>query len=832
MRTSRLLWAMLSMAGLLLTAPSEVTGQSDESRRVRVTRPAMPGGVGQYAPGTWGLVNVEVVNPTDQPAQVLTVAYFAGNPHLQFGRELWLPPQSRRTSWYPVRTPDQLSNKSTQAELTTLVFDRSRGEILMRDREGELLPSAYLPIEQGSLVTGFVAGAPTDDSAQWDDAYELLVALRLAGGLSRRTTQLHEDFLPPLAASLETLNQLVLMDGRLAEDAAAVSAVRHWLMAGGRLWIMLDLVDESAVERLLGDLYSGSVVGRVGLTEVAIQDARTRETIGSVREFEVPVDFVQVVADDVEVEMTVNGWPAAFWKTVGRGEVLLTTLGPHAWMHPREEHDPAASKPRVTAGHLAEPALKQLARRFFESAPEEHALLVPADWKPYLTEQIGYKIAGRNRVFAILGAFCLVICVSGVWLMRRQQLERLAWIAPLSAVAAAVPLIAMGTASRQTVPATVAAGQFVDVQPGIGEVRVTGLMGLYNQDVTETPLGAERGGVQLPDMPAGAGRTHRMVWTDLNRWHWENLTLPAGVTFARFSQATQLTQPIEVRATFGPHGLRGTIESGPFSEVEDAIIATSARRSIAVDFDADGTFRAGPEHVLDPGGYVSDRLLSDEQRRRQTMLETLLAAEREVTYPHQPTLLFWSDPLDLHFRFPEGMQRAGSALVTAPVQWERPDPGTRVVFPAPFLPYQAVPTPDNPGIPSTYNRRSGQWNEYPSATKTGLRFQVPTEMLPVRLDRATLTIKINAAMRRMTITSGTFGNLATVGEQESPVGTFRFEIEGEEALRLDPAGGLHVVIDIGDIEAPPDELGNDVVVDENWKIEFVALEAAGETLTP
>ena len=42
-----------------------------------------------------------------------------------------------------------------------------------------------------------------------------------------------------------------------------------------------------------------------------------------------------------------------------------------------------------------------------------------------------------------------------------------------------------------------------------------------------------------------------MVWTDLDRWHFEGLSLSPGLHVARFATSARLGQPLSARVTFG-----------------------------------------------------------------------------------------------------------------------------------------------------------------------------------------------------------------------------------------------------------------------------------------
>jgi hypothetical protein len=159
-----------------------------------------------------------------------------------------------------------------------------------------------------------------------------------------------------------------------------------------------------------------------------------------------------------------------------------------------------------------------------------------------------------------------------------------------------------------------------------------------------------------------------MVWTDLNRWHWENLALPPGLRLAPFEATARLPEPVSARITLGPDGVVGTLTAGPFRDASDAVLAFPSHRNLAVRFTgAAGEFAAGPGDQLLSGQFLTANVLSGEQRRRQEVYRKLVARRTEAWYPTRPTLLTWASPLDLGFTFPEGTRQAGSALVAVPL---------------------------------------------------------------------------------------------------------------------------------------------------------------------
>src|SRR5262249_5787595 len=132
----------------------------DEARDPQVSYSgirATAGGVHTYVPGKWGILQVQVTNPLDQPHEFLSSTYFVGEPTLQYGRRVWVPARSRLNTWQPVLLPQSLSDKTGSVEFRSLVIKAAEGEeVLARDDAGEMLHSGVLPAQFQPSVTGVI----------------------------------------------------------------------------------------------------------------------------------------------------------------------------------------------------------------------------------------------------------------------------------------------------------------------------------------------------------------------------------------------------------------------------------------------------------------------------------------------------------------------------------------------------------------------------------------------------------------------------------------------------------------------------------------------------
>ena len=833
---------------LVCSLSSAGRAQEPTAHSLRVQQSTTAAGIRHYSRGEWGLVGVTLRNPTDEDVEVLSVIHVEGEPHLQFARKLWVPAQSVRQTWQPFR-PSELSPDARPRE-----FD-ANGQEIAPQPEHSIPYQAFLVASGGAdreMVTGrtgrqdgllsssirrsvtAMIDADRDDSP----AYHAVIAMRVQSSLSRRVSQLSDLILPPSAQALQGADQLVVANDRLIDDAAGLDAVRHWVFQGGRLWLMLDQVDPTLAEQLLGDAFHCEVVDRVELTDVRIDRVDAGQNKETPREFETPVGFLRVLAPGATVLHTVNGWPASFWIPVGRGRVLITTLDPRAWIldqsgsrqpvvEPnrgrRGRQDPVNNDANFTSTFQATPQLDQLADILLSRNDQE--LINPDVLKVFLTDQVGADIAGRPLVITILGGFCASFVALGLWFIRRSRLDRLGWIGPLAASVASVVFFVMGEQAQRSVPPTVARSQVISVANDTNELHINGLVGIYNQEKTEPQLGVDGGGELYPEIVASAGTTRRMVTTDEGQYHWENLSLPPGMQYSRVQQVQPLEQPIRAIVQFGPDGIQGRVVRGQLGPIEDAVLATASADAIAVRLRADDRFDAAGNAILGVGEFIVSPLLSDEQLRRQRVYRGLLAATGVRRFLARPTLLAWTGTVETRLKLPTDFRESGSALVAIPLEFERTPPDTRVWVASPFLPLRAIPAPGEDVLSGAFNNNNGAWAEQSVSSLTWLRFQLPVEVQPLDIEQATVTINVAGLTGELSIEALVDGKRAILKTWRNPVGTLQMSIDRTTALSVDDQGGVQLGVRV-QVEEKEQEIQD---ARDFWKVNVLRLDVVGRT---
>ena len=876
---------LLSVMGSWLV-PRDARGDETKDRISYSIAHVSPAGTYVYVAGKWGIVRINVTNPTSEPVEVLAASYFEDEPTLQYGRRIWIPANSRLQTWHSVLLPPKSSRGPDRFDFRTLVMDvAQKREVLIRSDSGALQFDGTLRAHEGKLITGLIGRLGVSEAPDGTAPFDLVLSSQLFSIRNGQLTNLSDRLLPAGEECLQTLDQLVIADSRVNNDGVGLVAIRRWLFGGGTLWVMLDQADPLVLERLLGDESLCQVVDRVGLTTVRLEMKSPNGNIASeTRDHERPVELVRVLASGVEVVCTIDGWPAAFWKTCGEGRLLVTTMAPNGWMRARTAEDnmnvrrfgpstsPGNPRPTPTDGQAEQVApnsssesgaaprqgqgftpprpptgtesrqgpwqakfipsemMRTIASDFFRPRPEPR--LAKVNSEELVQAYVGYSIPARWQVIGLLLGFSGLVAATGFWMWRRSRLELLGVISPALALVVSGVLVWLGWQQRKSIPAAVASMQFVRAVPGTDDVRVEGFAGLFSPDSGVVTAGSNRGGWLMPDMTGLEGTTRRMVWSDLDEWKWENLPESAGLMHATLQQSTTAPERLEARATFGPEGLTGRLHAPAAHQPTDAMLATRDGR-IGVELRDDGTFVARSSAVFTAEQFFAADLLSDEQHRRQQTLRQLLDDPQRRDFPAEPQLMFWSKPWNLGFQFAQNRQTLGSALVAVPLKFERPPTGTEVSLAAPLLPYREALGPDDIGSTGLWDYRKREWQQKSVPTMTWLKFQIPGALLPVAVQSGRLVIRVAGPVVRLEI-AGLRPNrqdVVPIKTWTDPVGTLSLELTDAELLSVAADGGLMLRVSGGDpkrVESTSSTTDLDAKV-SYWRIESLALDLRVKT---
>jgi hypothetical protein len=785
----------------------------------------VPGGLRTSATESWGMYDFSVTNLSDQDRLARVLAFFPDRPDVQYGRDVWIPANSTQSSWMLIG-PASKSKLGQSSELQMLLYDRSEGnDRLILPKVEERIRSRGVPYRHREPTTALfldeevvpqeILGQLPQPESREEEVLHLAMGFRLTRILSEYVPRVHSQLLPPVEEAFDGIDHFILASNRITRDPAGLQALRHWLERGGKVWVMLDQIEPDVLAPLLGDALDFQVVDRIGLTSFQFQQHTLGERTPAMlklQKYERPVDFVRVLLPAHEqAKYTINGWPLWFTRTVGRGKVVVSTLGSRGWFRERAKGDPPSPYQHFSSFPVPLSPLEDLG---WELHHRDNVVPFPVEaFRPLLIEEIGYSVLDRGAVVLVFGVFLLAVLALGIGLRQSRRPELLGWLAPAAALAATSIFVVLGEISRRAAPPTVGVAQVVDAVSGKEEASLHGLIAVYRPDSGTADLGVTRGGFFDLNVEGLEGQTRRLVLTDVDAWHWENLVLPAGVRLSPFHCSVPTAKPITAVAHFGPAGIEGRLQAGPFEELSDVLLSALGSRNLAVQLHPDGTFRSGSQDILPKGQFLAAAVLNDRQQHQQNLYREFLNSPRAEYLQERNVLLAWAKPIDPHFRMASEARFMGSALLVIPLRIERPAPGQRVTIPGPLLAYHRIlkGLPTRPLLDSNQN------------VDMHLRFQVPVEVLPFRLESARLFAKIDAPSRRVTISAQAGGEFVEIHRIDSPLDPIRLDIN-ERFLHLDDAGGLHVNVNVKDAGQ-----GEGSRLQEKWIIDYLELEVSGHT---
>jgi hypothetical protein len=814
---------LAGMAAWTVFSPA-VSGQSSEPPALRLGS-VLLGGLRATATESWNTFDVEIVNPSDIDRQARVFLFFPDQPEVQFGREVWVPARSTMTTWL-LAGPHRGQPTDTSCEIVALLYEHSddKDRLYLPTKERPLISRRvlYRPRELTTAILldddprkEIVFGELPRPESPSDEALRLALTLRVASNASEVVRQVRPGALPLTDQAFDGIDQFILASDRISRDPAGLLVLRRWVQRGGRLWVMLDRVGPAVPASLLGDALDFQIVDRVGLNTVRI-DRNPATPDDYVQQHERPVDLVRVAPPPEErPPHVVNGWPAWFTRRLGRGKIIFTALGPRAWHRPRAGRDRPSPFPKYLDLPVPLPQLEMIAYELRPLPGEDESR--QESFKRLLNDEIGYSVVGHGAVASIFGGAMIVALLLGLVVGKVRAPTLLGWLVPAAALGAAVTFLVLGELSLRAVPPTVAVAQVVEAAPGIEEAALHGELAAYRPQAGVAEIGTTQGGFFNLDMTGIQGQTRRLLMTDSEAWHWDNLDLPAGVRLGPFHYTATTTGPIAAVARFGPEGLEGKLTTGAFRDPEDAILHVPPGRTLAVRLRPDGTFAAGGRDNLPNGQYLAGSLLSDRQQRRQDVYREFLKNPAAEPLEGRTLLLAWAKPVDMQFALAPGARLTGSALLVVPLRLERPISGDRVTIPGAFISYRQIARlgPIQPVMQSS------------QAQDMRLRFQLPAVALPFKVEQARLVVRIDAPSRRVIVSGETDGKPAELYRVESPLDPIRVTLGEERLLHLDNQGGLHVNLTISDMMKGREGQMDARLVEEKWRIEDISLEVTG-----
>ena len=752
-------------------------------------------GASRHVAGRWSTLSVNGLNKTSKDVEEMSVVTVGDESSLQYGRRLWIPAGSKRQSWLAVQIPEDVlsqdssptSSPEPYAELTTMQLkETKRGEEFKANAVGMPKGKRRLLLSSEAYRTGTILSPRVktlDSEYQASVISKTLYAIsdsQHSGAQDLGMVDLNRGFIPPTSKPLDPLDQLIIADDAVLADTVGVRRIRSWLVNGGRLWIMADRVSPESVQTLIGDAMCYGIVDEVELNDFQI---RVRALHSSAQDdftdmsFDNPIMMSRVIADTDDVVCDIDGWPAAFWKQVGQGEVLFTTLGARGWLLDAK----------------ISPPLRALAGRFFVSKlePPKYA----AEVSQVLDGEIGYRIPSRSSVASVLTLQMLIVVVGGVALMYQKKLQGLAVLVPVSALTAMGVLVGMGKLNTSKVPSTIATGQIVQTTPDSATAGVSSVAAIYSQEQRALPI-ATGGDCTTYLVSQDNGAAKRIVWDDAGGANWFFVNQPPGVVQHVESEAVvEIDQPWNAIGKFTSDGFEVRTDGLDPSACEDSFISTVGTPDLSLVASQGAAQIYRGNGVLVPGRFIGSNVLSERQQERQELLRDLSASDASF-FSQEPTLVTWTKPLDIGLEFGEGYERVGWSLVSMPLRFEKTPVDSSFKVPSTFV--RLGPLLGTIGS-KFYNPTTGKWLDgLVKPGEVGVRCLVPQSVMPCKLGKAQIDLTIKAPGRTVAIEGFVNGEFKQLHAFVSPIGAVQHTVTDPGALELDEKGGLRLRISVSE----------------------------------
>ena len=609
--------------------------------------------------GRWQEHPVVVYNYESFTREVLVTneAVAADGGPVRFTRLIEMPPDTRRCTWVACQI-GQLKETGAKiretplAEITFSSHDARTGQLL--DRRGNNI----LRLDPMQKLVGFWQVLATDN-----DTYEYLTrpdttpisALVPTGG---RVRELPDHWYGYDAARIGMVGPLTSAELRPSQ----LSALLDWVRRGGTLVLVGNPQMPEYLHGELAHAAGATAVGVHNFMELTVTGQGLKAPHQA--KLALPLPMVELCPVEAEVLCQANGLPLMLRHRLGDGQVftLATPLGA-----------------------LADPGLQGLVKLFDQATETRSA--VDGDQFPGPARETLAGIAGRRGPrpavpLTPLAALLAVAVVAGT-VLRIWRRGELAWLAlaPL-AVAIALGFYIGGKLTSDPERLT---GIGLVTGLGDGLARVQGSFVYYSGPTGRklTPT-VENGIIQ------DAGGTAPAVLAPLETRTGRGLSMPDRAlrnrdTMGLYVDKVQPMPSPAVKLSFGPAGLTGTIANRLGDDIVNAVVYVNRQTYRMGDLPAgaESPVAVGPGNRLGEGeftgGLLQDVLAND-------LINSLSPAPDIFRRVRRSPLLIGQVRGCLADVLPgQTLDRRGWSVVVFPLEFQPPQPGTRVVLPSGFV---------------------------------------------------------------------------------------------------------------------------------------------------
>lgn len=767
------------------------------------------------------VVRCLVKNGDAQAASGIIVGRAAGNLGDEDRRQFQIGPNETRTFDFQVRLPTPMPESKADIEVSLLVREGDKEVLVVRGDEPATRKFTFWRHPKNRLITALSFGVEPLPPLPWRweptkvfSTYELAIASRVDAELSKDCIAFESSPFPLNPIDWKGIDNLILGEPSYVRDAGTVSVLRDYLNDGGRIWIMLDDIDTSALAGLLTSQQQLITMDTVELSNFVVETPKQSISLPD-RTVEVssPVRFKRVMQQGGAVPYSIDGWPACVIYPIGRGELMITTLDSAGWIEPRKNQwsqDPFFQ---------SDFELRRFAKGLVDKIHTKRSLpVVSMKDVNYPMEKIGNPIVSRGFVASVLLLFCGALVAFGLWRSFLGEMRGAGIIAPALAMLAAMPLIIAAWMQKRDIPSMVSVFQLVQFSdPSGGTIRESAAV--YNGASMPMQLNSKSAGYIIPD-PAIDGGIKTITTDDFQSWSMSNIAWPTGVWKYNSAISIPDTSMLAV-AQFTPEGLSIQIPPGLPSELKDPVLCymvgapTLAKNSDNKHILVDGSYPAEGER------WTLDSMVDSEQLRRNGIYKKLFESSDRLQAPSR-TLFAWTDVFAGGGEWSPKLDKRGIALVSIPLALTTPRAGSEVYIPYTMIDVRSADVGSSSPI---YLEGIGRWvNQSSNKSEAFLEFVLPSEVTPMEI--ASIAVDFDVQAPRRTVRLSSIANdkaapieIANLNEPSIP---YKATIEESQILQDFQDGKLIVKIEVSDDREPDSSIP--------WRIKHLRLAVRGKTL--
>jgi hypothetical protein len=750
----------------------------------------------RIAPGQVMVIKTSAGNKGDSSAQATIVLTIAELPGLQSARQIALEPGQNEPFELFVPMPHEAAQyEYLHFEATLYILD-GNSQVIANVNGAPAVSTMRLPVKQGN-VFGMAMEPEPPSFPYWywppatpQSSYELATAARVDSGGERTSATFEMRSLPLQQVQWNGIDLFIVAEPKVLEDPAAVESLSKFMAAGGRLWVMLDKVPSRLLRPLLENYQSCEEVDRVELNDFVLDIASTVNPL-SEKDRRVQSDrslqLTRVLQTGGQVSHSVDGWPVALTMDIGYGQLLLTTLDSLAWIDERTKQrspDPnyqSAYETRLWGAHLA------------MDINSPRSPLPLSDTVEYPLQLIGNPVVPKHWVALALLSFCGILAALGAWLAFAGRLPLMGILSPAAAILCSLGLLLAASWVRRDIPESVSRLQLVEVGSHGNYALVREQTAMYLATAANMQLESQTDGIMRSHEVASTGAP-RLVFDDFHHWRVSNTAWPTGAWRygAEYSLATSDLLSI---GRLTSQGMQLSLPTGLPSSLEDPVLNFITGDPLLCQ-PLDSGLRVDHQQTLDGERWIAASLISDEQQRRLQIYQRFFAPNPSLKRPSR-RLFGWTSPWPTS-QWSRELKQQGAALVSIPVQLERPSIGQDIYIPHGLIQLQRDMSGGN--HTTVFDDRTGTWRtELSIATEASLEFLLPEEVVPLGATAIEFELDVKAPQRKVSVVVETEAGPITVVELDSPSIPWKAKLETPAILKALERGRLRLSLLVSDV---------------------------------